>query len=118
MEAVPDISGLAKNGTIDETEIARCIAILEYLNSNTDQIFEIPKEQRTALIKASGQLSRPNRDEFSRRKKDAKKAEKRKQANKDRTARKETGIRSARENIVFVAPKLLQTSELSSKKEL
>ncbi len=118
MEAVPDISGLAKNGTIDETEIARCIAILEYLNSNTEQIFEIPKEQRTALIKASGQLSRPNRDEFSRRKKDAKKAEKRKQANKDRTARKETGIRSARENIVFVAPKLLQTSELSSKKEL
>ena len=103
---------------INAVEIAKCIAILEYLNNNTDQIFEIPKEQRTALIKASGQLSRPNRDEFSRRKKDAKKAEKRKQANKDRTARKETGIRSARENVVFVAPKLLNTSELSSKKEL
>ncbi|QQX78246.1 SDR family oxidoreductase [Aequorivita iocasae] len=103
---------------INTKDIAKCIAVLEYLNSNTDQIFEIPKEQRTALIKASGQLSRPNRDEFSRRKKDAKKAEKRKQANKDRTARKETGIRSARENVVFVAPKLLRAADLISKKEL
>ncbi len=99
-------------------EIARCIAILEHLNNNTDQIFEIPKDQRTALIKASGQFSRPNRDEFSRRKKDAQKAQKRKQDNKDRTARKETGIRSARENVVFVAPKLLQASDLTLKKEL
>lgn len=99
---------------INAEEIAKCIAILEYLNNNTDQIFEISKDQRTALIKASGKFSRPNRDEFSRRKKDAKKALKRKQAAKDRTARKETGIRSARENIVFVAPKMLQTSDLTS----
>src|SRR5690606_33874668 len=73
---------------IDASEIEKCIAILNYLNKNTDLIFEIPKEQRTALIQASGRLSRPDRDEFSRRKKDAKKAEKRKQANKDRAARK------------------------------
>ncbi len=112
------VSGIDVNQEINAEEIAKCIAILEHLNSNTDQIFEIPKKQRTALIKASGQLSRPNRDEFSRRKKDAKKAVKRKQANKDRTARKETGIRSARENIVFLAPKLLQTAELTAKKEL
>ncbi|MBB6680475.1 SDR family oxidoreductase [Aequorivita sp. 609] len=107
-----------ENKAINPDEIAKCIAILEYLNNNTEEIFEIPKEQRTALIKASGQLSRPNRDEFSRRKKDAKKAQKRKLANKDRTARKETGIRSARENVVFVAPKLIQTSDLSSKETL
>jgi 3-oxoacyl-ACP reductase-like protein len=112
------VGGNSIKREINTEEIAKCIAILEYLNSNTDQIFEIPKEQRTALIKASGQLSRPNRDEFSRRKKDAKKAEKRKQANKDRTARKETGIRSARENVVFIAPKLLQAADLASKKEL
>ncbi len=112
------VSGIETIQEINAEEIAKCVAILEYLNSNTDCIFEIPKAQRTALIKASGEFSRPNRDEFSRRKKDAKKAEKRKQANKDRTARKETGIRSARENVVFVAPKLLQTADLSSKKEL
>ncbi|WP_234946507.1 SDR family NAD(P)-dependent oxidoreductase [Aequorivita viscosa] len=106
-----------ENG-ISEAEIAKCIATLELLNKQTDLIFEIPKQQRIALIRASGQLSRPNREEFSRRKKDAKKAEKRKRAAKDRTARKETGIRSARENIVFVAPKLLQAADLSLKNEL
>ena len=103
---------------ISPEEIAKCIATLEHLNNNTDLIFEIPKAQRTALIKQSGRLSRPNRDEFSRRKKDAKKAETRKQAARDRTARKDTGIRSARENIVFVAPKLLQAADLTSRKDL
>lgn len=99
--------------SINLEEITRCIAILNHLNNNTDEIFDIPKEQRTALIKASGQFSRPNRDEFSRRRKDAKKAQKRKQAAKDRTARKETGIRSARENVIFVAPKMIPAADLS-----
>ena len=54
-------------------EVEKCIAVLERLVADTDQIFEIPKERRTALIKASGQFSRPSREEFSRRKKDAKK---------------------------------------------
>ncbi len=103
---------------ISEAEIDKCISILEHLVSNTDDIFEISKEKRTALIKASGMLSRPNRDEFSRRKKDAKKAQKRKKAAKDKNARKETGIRSAREAVVFVAPKLLPASDLSSKEQL
>ena len=39
-------------------------------------------------------------------------------AAKDRTARKETGIRSARESIVFQAPKLLSAAELTNKKVL
>ena len=92
---------------ISEADIEKCIAILERLVTDTNQIFEIPKQQRTALIKASGQLSRPSREEFSRRKKDAKKAAKRKQAARDKNARKVTGIRSAREAHIFVAPKLL-----------
>ena len=61
---------------ISVEEVDKCIAILKRLVEDTDQIFEIPKPQRTALIKASGQLSRPSREEFSRRKKDAKKAAK------------------------------------------
>ena len=109
---------IENNLEVTSEEIAKCIAVLEYLNQNTDEIFEIPKAQRTALIMASGQLSRPSREEFSRRKKDAKKAKKRKLAAKDRTARKETGIRSARENVVFVAPKLLSAADLTSTKNL
>lgn len=103
---------------ISSEEINRCIDILERLISNSNQIFDIPEEQRIALIKASGKLSRPNKQEFIKWKKDAKKAEKRKLAAKDRTARKETGIRSARESVVFVAPKLLSPVDLANKKEL
>jgi NAD(P)-dependent dehydrogenase (short-subunit alcohol dehydrogenase family) len=103
---------------VSQEEIEKCINILNHLVANTDQIFEIPKEQRTALLKASGMLSRPSRDEFSRRKKDAKKAEKRKIAAKDKTARKETGIRNAREAIVFTAPKLLQQQQIVEKDPL
>ncbi|ADY30652.1 SDR family NAD(P)-dependent oxidoreductase [Cellulophaga lytica] len=106
------------NNALQQEEIDKCISVLEHLITNTDEIFEISKEKRTALIKAAGQLSRPNRDEFSRRKKDAKKAQKRKQDAKDRNARKETGIRSAREAVVFVAPKLLPQADLSNQKEL
>ncbi|PCJ94817.1 MAG: oxidoreductase [Flavobacteriaceae bacterium] len=102
-----------KESTITDEEIDKCIAILEQLVNSTDEIFEIPKEKRTALLIVSGKLSRPNRDEFSRRKKDAKKAQKRKKAARDKNARKETGIRSAREAVVFVAPKLLSAADLT-----
>ncbi|MGB3150312.1 MAG: oxidoreductase, partial [Maribacter sp.] len=108
-------NGTVKNQKITSKEIDTCIAILEQLISDTNQIFDIPKEKRTALLKASGMLSRPSREEFSRRKKDAKKAAKRKQAAKDKSARKETGIRSAREADVFIAPKLLNAAVLASK---
>ncbi|HEU4790312.1 MAG TPA: oxidoreductase, partial [Flavobacterium sp.] len=105
-------------GVITLEEINQCIAILTQLNTDIDQIFEIPKEERIALIKAAGQFSRPDRDEFAKRKKDGKALAKRKQEKKDRTARKETGIRSAREASIFVAPKLLGQSDLASKEQL
>ncbi|WP_166966657.1 SDR family oxidoreductase [Yeosuana marina] len=103
---------------ISSEEINKCIDILERLVASSNQIFEIPEEQRIALIRASGKLSRPNKMEFVKWKKDAKKAERRKLAAKDRTARKETGIRSARESMVFQAPKLLSAAELMHKEAL
>jgi len=103
---------------ITSAEIEKCISILSQLVNNTNEIFDIEKEQRTALIKVAGMFSRPNRDEFSRRKKDGKKAAKRKLEAKDKTARKETGIRSAREATIFVAPKLLPNLDLASKEQL
>lgn len=65
-------------GVITSEEITRCIAILSQLNTDTDQIFDIPKEQRTALIKAARSVHEPDRDELSRRKKDGKAVAKRK----------------------------------------
>jgi len=104
--------------TITPAEIDKCISVLTQLVENTDQIFDIEKMQRTELIKVAGMFSRPSREEFSRRKKDAKKSIKRKKAARDRHARKETGIRSARESVIFEAPKLLAATDLSSKETL
>jgi len=103
---------------ITSDEIDKCIAILAQLNLDTNQIFDIEKVQRTALIKAAGQFSRPDRDELARRKKDGKLVAKRKKEKQDKTARKETGIRHAREASVFVAPRLLAFNELINKEQL
>jgi len=90
-----------------QEEIDKCISVLEHLVENTDTLFDLSEEKRVALMKVAGLLSRPNKDEQNRRRKDSKKAAKRKMIERDKHARKETGIRSARESSVFVAPKLL-----------
>ena len=102
----------------ENQEIQSCIATLQKLLDDTNQLFELPEVQRVALLKAAGALSRPNRDEFQRRRKDAKKAAKRKMITRDKHARKETGIRSAREASVFTAPKLLAAVEIKDTPEL
>jgi len=93
-------------------EVATCIKILQELVADTNQLFELPEAQRIVLYKLAGELSRPNRDEFQRRRKDAKKAIKRKMIAKDTHARKTTGIRSARESALFKAPKLLAAASI------
>ena len=92
---------------ISKGEIEKCISILEKLTIDTNQLFELPEIQRISLMKAAGALSRPSREEFQKRKKDSQKAAKRKMIERDKHTRKATGIRSAREAIVFEAPKLL-----------
>ena len=94
-------------------DIENCILTIQNLLDDTNQLFELPEAQRVALFKVAGELSRPNRDEFQRRRKDAKKAAKRKTIAKDTHARKSTGIRSARESALFVAPKLLAAAEIT-----
>ena len=112
------IDDISPTIAITSDEIDKCIAILAQLNLDTNQIFDIEKAQRTALIKAAGQFSRPDRDELARRKKDGKLVAKRKKEKQDKTARKETGIRHAREASVFVAPKLMAPDALINKEQL
>jgi NAD(P)-dependent dehydrogenase (short-subunit alcohol dehydrogenase family) len=69
-------------------------------------------------MSAAGSLTRPSREEFSRRKKDSKKATKRKMIERDKHARKETGIRSAREATIFIAPTLIELSGKNEELEL
>jgi NAD(P)-dependent dehydrogenase (short-subunit alcohol dehydrogenase family) len=104
---------------VNAHEINACIETLEKLVANGSIIFELSEEKRVALLKAAGLLSRPNKEDFVKWKKDAEKTAKRKKVAKDRHARKETGIRSAREAAVFVAPKLISnTKQEGSEQEL
>ncbi|WP_299780900.1 SDR family oxidoreductase [uncultured Formosa sp.] len=99
---------------LSEKQIDNCLYVLQQLNTDTNLIFDIPKDKRIALIQATGLFSRPSREEFARRKKDAKKNAKRKKEVQDRVARKVTGIRNARETPIFLAPKLLAAAELDT----
>ena len=92
---------------ITPEQIAQCIAILESLNADSDHIFDIPKDSRLALLMAAGQFSRPSKEELAERKKGAKKIHRKKIFDLDKTARKTTGIRSAREASIFIAPSML-----------
>ncbi len=107
-----------KPTVLSTEQIAECIAVLESLNADTNQIFEIPKEERLKLLMAAGLLSRPSREEFARRKKEAKKAQKRKLKEKDKHARNATGIRSAREASIFIAPAMLALNGAEAEKEV
>ena len=98
-------------------DIDACIKTIQDLLEDTNQLFELPEEKRIELLKVAGALTRPNRDEFQRRRKDAKKAAKRKMIARDKHARKTTGIRSAREANVFEAPKLLAVAQENLNKE-
>ncbi|WP_339904933.1 SDR family NAD(P)-dependent oxidoreductase [uncultured Cyclobacterium sp.] len=95
------------NGQLGKDQIEQCIAILEILNNDTDQIFNILLDRRIELITQAGRLSRPQKEELIKRKKNAKKKVKKERAFQDKFARNQTGIRSARESHVFVAPKMV-----------
>lgn len=102
---------------LSSEQIDGCINTLEGLLADTDQLYNLPKETRRALMTAAGKLSRPNREEFEKRRKDGKKAAKRKMVERDKHARKSTGIRSAREASIFEAPKLLPQASIDNVEE-
>ena len=107
---------MKKTTELSEKEIKDCITTIQTLLDNTDLIYEMPESDRVSLMKVAGLLSRPDREEFQQRKKNAKKAAKRKQQERDKHARKVTGIRSARENAIFVAPKMLEEGAVELEK--
>ena len=90
---------------LDETEIQRCIQVLERLAQNGGQLGAISTAQREALMTAAGRLSRPNRQELRLRNREIDLAKRRKKQAADREARARTGIRQARKEAVFTAPK-------------
>lgn len=105
---------------LDNQEIESCISVLEFLLENGDQLTQLSTEQRVALMKAAGQLSRPDKKEIKKRNKAVKFT--RKQANilNDKKERAKAAIRTARESSVFEAPKQItfQGESKSSEKKI
>ena len=93
---------------IPHDDIVKAIATLNALNANSGLLAELSDDARIALMAAAGRLSRPSKDELIKRNKDIDRAKRGKIAKADRQARAQTGIREARTNSVFVAPKRLQ----------
>lgn len=93
-----------------EEEIQACIALLQDLVKSSVLFAQLSSEQKIALLKVAGQLSRPDRDQIRMRGKDARRFKRKKNFDYEKRARASTGIRSAREAAQFTAPK--QVSDL------
>ncbi|MGY5353138.1 SDR family NAD(P)-dependent oxidoreductase [Wenyingzhuangia sp. IMCC45533] len=106
------MSEIPKDKSVDTAEVKKCIQTLESLLQDTNQLYDLPETERIALMKVAGLLSRPSKKEQDKRRKDANKAALRKKREREKHARKETGIRSARESAVFEAPKMLTFTEV------
>lgn len=85
-------------------EIDKCISMLDDLARDPGQFATLPVEQRIALLKVAGEISRPGRAEAKNRNKAAKKARSLELLENDRRVRNTTGIRSARMDATFKAP--------------
>lgn len=83
---------------------------VDFLNNLADQPelwTRLTEAERVAIMKAGGRVSHPSREERRRRVREANKMRKQKLIKKERNVRASTGIRSAREAVVFQAPEKL-----------
>lgn len=102
---------------LSENEIEKCLSVLEALVLNSEPLSRIPEPTKIALLRAAGKLSRPDRDEIRKRKKDKQKFSRKLERIADNKAREATGIRSARQTSVFSAPLQLAESAWKEQKE-
>jgi 3-oxoacyl-ACP reductase-like protein len=96
---------------LNAIEIDNCIAVLEHLLENGDQLIHIAEEQRVKLMKAAGKITRPDRAEIKKRNKSVKLTKKQSEFALNRKARAASSIRSARLASVFEAPAQIALDE-------
>lgn len=99
-------------------EIETALKVLKSFAEKSEQLTLLTHEQRVTMFKAAGFISRPDREEAKKRDKDVKKLRKQKEKEANRSARRLTGIRSAREVPVFSAPEMLTFTEQLEKEEM
>jgi NAD(P)-dependent dehydrogenase (short-subunit alcohol dehydrogenase family) len=91
-------------GALDAEEVRRSTELLQRIADDRALLASVPLAARQALLMAAGRASRPESFQEKRLVKALRKARRRRDEGADRQARAETGIRSARESAVFVAP--------------
>ena len=89
------------------SDVVESISLLEHVANNSEILTELTHEQRVALFKACGTIAKPDKKEIAKRNKDVKIFKQKQLVEQNRLKRAMTGIRSARENAVFVAPEQL-----------
>lgn len=98
-------------------EIETCLKVLQSFAEKSEQLTLLSHEQRIAMFKATGTISRPDREETKKRQKDVKKLRKQVEKEANRNARRLTGIRSAREVPVFSAPAQIEFTKVEAQEE-
>ncbi len=91
--------------------IQACIPVLENIAANSELLAYLSESERIALMTAAGKISRPDRAEIKKRNKDKKRQKRLAVVKKERKLRAATGIRKARENEIFTAPKKISFHE-------
>ena len=95
---------------VSADEMRRCAEVLNAIVNDRGLLVQLSKEERLKLVSAAGRVSRPTRDDERRLRRTFNKVQKVQERSADRLAKSETGIRSARETAVFVAPAQLTSS--------
>ncbi|MBP9682501.1 MAG: SDR family oxidoreductase [Bacteriovorax sp.] len=96
------------NTDLSVNDVHECLSILEQIAENSEILTELTEEKRVALLTAAGRISRPDKKEIKKRQKDVKIFRQKQLIEQNRLKRAQTGIRSARENAVFIAPEQLK----------
>ena len=102
---------------VAEDQLKTAVDMLKTLVDNPGQLFLLSEQQRIELLTLAGKLSHPDKKEMRERKKAKSKMEKKLQLVDDKKARALTGIRSAREAKIFLAPTAIENENILSKAE-
>ncbi|HEY7922729.1 MAG TPA: oxidoreductase, partial [Vicinamibacteria bacterium] len=111
LPAGPEAQAVLENGPGPE-ELRQALAVLEAVVSDRAILAQLPNEERTRLLVAAGRTVHPDLQQKRRLVRSLRTAERRRAEARDRAVLAQTGIRSARQAEVFVAPpKALEAGE-------
>lgn len=85
-------------------KIDEILSFLQSLADDPSQIAKLSNEERILLLKYTGIISRPNRDEIRKRNRGVRKVQKEIIRDQEKQIRSLTGIREARKSTIFSAP--------------